>query len=406
MFSTARRRFTFLAITTFLALCCTLFTCFLPEPQWQMHSIINDYPENINNVKISSFRHGSLLTSHEPLFSNNRYERYLSSPFRLLLNLKTEDQRNKLMRNAADSPLRMNDKTLSSIMRMDNSGQLQVTALWVGRIVTQSCSSKGQCYFIGSSPFDYDNSVWYSPDGGINWQQLTSWNFPQNENVNNSSKWTLIKTDKNGRIWLADEFTLYASDNLGNTWEKIADIRPLLEKNSISHFDNEKDSLLSKFSWIIDNQQRYFVDMEILARYEDGLRERRFLYLLNKNLQEKTLAIDIHNVTLSPQGELFFTMRSGNYDRYGLYRLDNNDTPEQILEHIDWLSSLRIGLNHWLIGKGSGYSYHLYLSSDKGKQWHRISQLPDGAIFDSWHDRVIRFPLYGKSDIYWTTSYQ
>ncbi|HIE5389078.1 TPA: WD40/YVTN/BNR-like repeat-containing protein [Enterobacter cancerogenus] len=367
-------------------------------------------------MKINSFQDGALLIEPKKLYPDDYdyenniidYHQYLSPPSRLLLNLQIEEQREKLIRGTNDALSYMNSNSISRIMRVDTNGELQVKALWLGSIETHSCSTNGKCYFVGSSPFrgDSTSSVWYSANGGDNWQQLKNWTFPAEDSLSEIHLWKIVKAEDNGQIWLADDVTLYSSTDQGRHWQRRVDTAAFLKRNGIHPHYTEEGNPLSKLNWLIDNQQHIVADVEFLARYDDGLRERRFLYLLNGKYPDEMLGADINAAALSADGNIFFTQRGENYARYGLYRLQDNGMPEQVLEHIDRLSSIKIGLNSWFIGKGSGDAFHWYVSYDKGEQWRRMRPLSDEALFDNWHDRFLKFSAHSQSETYWTTDYR
>lgn len=419
MFSSPRGRFLLLFITSVVVFCyagINFYGFFLPGPEWRAHHISITPSPGSDDLKINSFQNGALLIETKRYYpddyddKNNTidYQQYLSPPSRLLLNLQIEEQREKLMQDANDALLYMNSKSVSRILRVGNNGELQVKALWLGIIETQSCSPDGKCYFVGSSPFkgDSTSSVWYSANGGDNWQQLKSWTFPSENSLSEIHLWKFVKTEDNGQIWLADDSALYSSADQGSHWQRRVDTTAFLKRNSIQPHYSEEGNLLNELNWLIDNQQHIVADVEILVRYDDGLRERRFLYLMNGEFPDEMLGADINAATLSAGGNIFFTQRGKHYARYGLYRLRDNGMPEQVLEHIDHLSSVKIGLNSWFIGKGSGDAFHWYVSYDKGKQWRRMRPVSNEALFDNWHDRFIKFSAYSPADTYWTTDYR
>lgn len=411
MFSSPRCRLLFFIITSIIVFCYAglkFYGFFLPKPEWVSHHINIDKSIKTANLKISSFQDGVLLIDSQQIYDNADYEQYISLPSKFLLNSQIEEQQHKLIQSTNEVLPNLSSHLLTRIMRIDNDGEIQIKALWLGSVETHSCSTEGKCYFIAASPFRGKNapSVWYSANGGDDWQQLKKWTFPSENSLSHIHLWKLVKTDDNSQIWLADDEGLYSSSDQGSHWQLRVDTTAFLKRNDISPHYTEVGNPLDELNWLIDKQQHIVADVEVLARYDDGLRERRFLFLMNGKFPDEILGADINAATLSADGNIFFTQRGEHYARYGLYRLSDNGMPEQILEHIDYLSSVKIGLNGWFIGKGSGDAFHWYVSHDKGKQWRRMRPISDEAIFDSWHDRFIKFSAYPQAETYWTTDYR
>ncbi|HCB1500577.1 hypothetical protein DET57_10931 [Klebsiella oxytoca] len=424
MFSTIKRRLLFLAIVTLAAFLWSAtfsFNLFLPNISWRQHQMSGEEKE-VEDPIISSFANGALFISHEQLFTVKRYEldkqqrrviHHYNPPLERitplmpqLLNVRlvAKEQLERDIKgryNRFTSTDRGDDRfniPLTSIMHLDRQGQLQTSALWLGDIDDPVCTLQGECYLIADGPFHTNKSVWYSPDGGISWQQLTQWRFPEPDMPSRFYSQKLVSAEA-GKLWLADQYTLSVSEDQGHSWQIAADIRPLLKRNTIQ-WDNtaEQSVRLSRLRWYIDNRQRLLADVTVSLAEDRG--ERRFLYNVVSSQQEQILATNIRDIARSPRGEIFFISRI-SASRYGLYRLQENGAPGLVLEHIDRLGKIYAGRNLLAVEKDIGDSAHLYLSRDRGQQWQRYKLPGKNVVFDGEGDRFIRFPLY-----YRTLNYQ
>lgn len=424
MFSTIKRRLLFLAIVTLAAFLWSAtfsFNLFLPNISWQQHQLSGEEKE-VEDPIISSFTNGALFISHEQLFTVKRYElnkqqrrviHHYNPPLERitplmsqLLNVRlvAKEQLERDIKgryNRFTSTDRGDDRfniPLTSIMHLARQGQLQTSALWLGNIDAPVCTRQGECYLIADGPFHANKSVWYSPGGGINWQQLTQWRFPEPDIPSHFYSQKLVSAEA-GKLWLADQYTLSVSEDQGQSWQIAADIRPLLKRNTIQ-WDNsaEQSARLSQLRWYIDNHQRLLADVTVSL--PEGRGERRFLYQIISAQQEQILATNIRDIARSPQGEIFLVSRI-SASRYGLYRLEENGTSQLVLEHIDRLGKIYAGNNLLAVEKDIGDRTHLYLSRDDGKNWQRYKLPGKNVVFDGAGDRFIRFPEY-----YRTLNYQ
>lgn len=424
MFSTIKRRLLFLAIVTLAAFLWSAtfsFNLFLPNISWHQHQMSGEEKE-VEDPIISSFTNGALFISHEELFTVKRYEldkqqrrviHHYNPPLERitplmpqLLNVRlvAKEQLERDIKgryNRFTSTDRGDDRfniPLTSIMHLDRQGQLQTSALWLGDLDDPVCTLQGECYLIADGPFHANKSVWYSPDGGISWQQLTQWRFPEPDMPSRFYSQKLVSAEA-GKLWLADQYTLSVSEDQGQSWQIAADIRPLLKRNTIQWDNSAEQSVrLSQLRWYIDNHQRLLADVTVSL--PEGRGERRFLYNVVSSQQEQILATNIRDIARSPQGQIFLISRIST-SRFGLYRLEGNGTSQLVLEHIDRLGKIYAGLNLLAVEKDIGDRTHLYLSRDSGKNWQRYKLPGKNGVFDGVGDRFIRFPEY-----YRTLNYQ
>lgn len=424
MFSTIKRRLLFLAIVTLAAFLWSAtfsFNLFLPNISWHQHQMSGEEKE-VEDPIISSFTNGALFISHEELFTVKRYEldkqqrrviHHYNPPLERIMPLMPQLLNVRLVAkeqlerdikgryNRFTSTDRGDDRfniPLTSIMHLDRQGQLQTSALWLGDLDDPVCTLQGECYLIADGPFHANMSVWYSPDGGISWQQLTQWRFPEPDMPSRFYSQKLVSAEA-GKLWLADQYTLSVSEDQGQSWQIAADIRPLLKRNTIQWDNSAEQSVrLSQLRWYIDNHQRLLADVTVSL--PEGRGERRFLYNVVSSQQEQILATNIRDIARSPQGQIFLISRIST-SRFGLYRLEENGTSQLVLEHIDRLGKIYAGLNLLAVEKDIGDRTHLYLSRDSGKNWQRYKLPGKNGVFDGAGDRFIRFPEY-----YRTLNYQ
>ena len=429
MFSTIKRRLLFLAIVTLAAFLWSAtfsFNLFLPNISWHQKQLSGEEKE-VEEPILSSFANGALFISHEQLFTIKSYEldkkqrrviHHYNPPLERitplmpqLLNVRlvAKEQLERDIKgryNRFTSADRWDDRyniPLTSIMHLDHQGQLQTSALWLGNIDTPVCSLQGHCYLVADGPFHANKSVWYSPDGGVNWQQQTQWRFPEPDTPSRFYSQKLVSADA-GKLWLADQYTLSVSEDQGQSWKITADIRPLLKRNNIQ-LDNtaEQSARLSQLRWYIDNHQQFLADVTVSL--PEGRGERRFLYKIISAQQEKILATNIRDIARSPQGEIFFISRV-SASRYGLYQLQQNGTSQLVLEHIDRLGKIYAGRNLLAVEKDIGDRTHLYLSRDGGKNWQRYNLPGKNVVFDGEGDRFIRFPEYFRTLNYQVSTFE
>lgn len=429
MFSTLKRRLLFLAIVTLAAFLWSAtfsFNLFLPNIPWHQHQMSGEEKE-VEGPIISSFTNGALFISHEELFTVKRYEldkqqqrviHHYNPPLERitplmpqLLNVRlvAKEQLERDIKgryNRFTSTDRWDDRfniPLTSIMHFDRQGQLQTSALWLGSIEAAVCAASGECYLVADGPFHAQKSVWYSPDGGASWQQQTQWRFPDAEPSPGLYGQQLVGADS-GKLWLADGCTLFVSEDKGQSWQSAADIRPLLKRHNIQLANSAaQNARISRLRWYIDKQQSLLADVTVSLAEDRG--ERRILYRVVSPQQEHILATNIRDIARSPQGEIFFTRRI-SASRYGLFRLQDNGTPEQIFQHIDRLGKIYAGRHLLAIEKDVGDRTHLYLSRDSGAEWQRYNLPGKNVVFDGDGDRFIRFAEYYRTHDYQIATFE
>ncbi|WP_058912567.1 hypothetical protein [Entomohabitans teleogrylli] len=304
--------------------------------------------------------------------------------------------------NRYNQPDRLNP-TLTSIMHLDNQGKLQLAAQWLGDVHSRVCAPRGECILILTNPFNYDSAAWYSPDGGAKWQPLAEWQFPKSDSEARIDPQKLIAFDDAGKLWAAGNYTLSVSADRGKSWQTMADIRPLLRRNNIlATRASEPGVTLYRLHWYLDNHQRLLAD--ITVSLPDGRGDRRFLYQIISDSQERLLATDIHSLAQSPQGEIFLTRPSDRPTRYGLYQLQSDDSLRLVMEHIDRLGEIYAGRTVLALEKGIGDGAHLYLSRDGGQTWRRYQEVQDKPVFAPWRDSFVRLPRYTRLTHYHTAA--
>ena len=429
MFSTIRRRLIFLTIVTLAAFLWSAtfsFNLFLPDFTWRQHQLSGE-EKKVEDPVINSFANGALFISHEELFTVKRYEldkvqrrviHHYNPPLEQitplmsqLLNVRlvAKEQLERDIKgryNRFTSTDRWDDRyniPLTSIMHLDRQGQLKTSALWLGDIDVPVCTLRGECYLVADGPFHANKIVWYSQDGGISWQQLPQWHAPETEPLSGLYYRELVAADGD-KLWLADGYRLFVSEDKGQSWHITADIRPLLKRNNIQQADSTaQNARISRLRWYIDKQQRLLAD--ITVSLAEDRRERRFLYNVVSPQQEQILATNIRDIARSPQGEIFFISRI-SASRYGLYKLQENGVQGLVLEHIDRLGKIYAGRNLLAVEKDVGDRMHLYLSRDGGKKWQRYKLPGKNVVFDGAGDRFIRFPEYYRTLNYQVSTFE
>ncbi|HEY4469411.1 MAG TPA: sialidase family protein [Klebsiella sp.] len=429
MFSTIKRRLLFLAIITLAAFLWSAtfsFNLFVSALPWRQHPLSGEEIK-VENPALVSFASGALFISQEPLFTVNNYEldreqrrviHHYDPPLERitplmsqLLNVRlvAKEQLERDIKgryNRFTSSDRWDDRyniPLTSMMHLDRQGQLRASALWLGNIDAAVCAPRGECYLVADGPFHAQKSVWYSPDGGASWQQQTQWRFPDAEPSPGLYGQQLVGADA-GKLWLADGYTLFVSEDKGQSWQIAADIRPLLKRHNIQQADSTAQyASISELRWYIDNRQRLLADVTLSLTEDRG--ERRILYRVVSPQQEHILATNIRDIARSPQGEILFTSRI-NASRTSLYRLQDNGTPEQIFQHIDRLGKIYAGQNLLAVEKDIGDRAHLYLSRDGGKNWQRYKLPGKNVVFDGDGDRFIRFVEYYRTHDYQIATFE
>ncbi|MCY4766227.1 beta propeller repeat protein [Klebsiella aerogenes] len=417
MFSTLKRRLLCLALTAFIAFLWSatfLFNLFLPDLTWHKRQHSGPAME-VEQPDISSFRGGALIISHQPLFTTKGYEldndrviQHFNPPLerlpalmpkllnaRIIAREQLEQGIESRYQQLSYRPQRESlNVPLTTIMRLNKAGQMESSAFWLGNITSITCTLDGHCYLMAQEPFAYTQSVWFTEDGGINWQPLTQWQFPQSDSDALPGRQRLVSATDT-KIWLASHNTLFMSEDQGSHWAIAADIRPLLKRHHIRQREEEGDhARLSALHWYVDSRQQIFADVSVLLA--DGIEQKRFLYHLLSAQQEQIVSTDFDNITCSPQGTIFFSSRISR-TRFALYQLSENGVPIQRLEHIDRLGKISAGRKLLALEKGHGDGAHLFLSRDGGENWQRYQAIGKNTVFDGWGDRFIRFPQYSRS---------
>ncbi|QGN36251.1 WD40/YVTN/BNR-like repeat-containing protein [Klebsiella oxytoca] len=429
MFSTIRRRLLFLGIVTLAAFLWSAtfsFNLFLADLPWRRHQLSGDEIK-VEAPMLVSFTNGALFISHEPLFTVKNYEldkeqqrviyhynppleritRLMSQLLNVRLITKEQLERDIKGRYTLFTSFRRwddsNNIPLNRIMYLDRQSQLRASALWLGNIDAPVCSYQGHCYLVAHGPFHANKLVWYSQDGGISWQQLPQWHAPETEPLSGLYYRELVAADGN-KLWLADDYRLFVSEDKGQSWQIAADIRPLLKRHNILQADAKSHyTSISKLRWYIDKHHRLLADVTVSLADDRG--ERRFLYNLVSPQPEQILATNIRDIARSPQGEIFFISRI-SASRYGLYKLQENGVPGLVLEHIDRLGKIYAGRNLLAVEKDVGDRTHLYLSRDGGKKWQRYKLPGKNVVFDGAGDRFIRFPEYYRTLNYQVSTFE
>lgn len=414
MFSKSRTRIALLALGTVVAWMLFYiegFAGFAPAWPWKQHVQLQQPLIGIADLRLSSFQHGVLLTGlsdaidvritgldrHTHLYSYNRTLQIdllaENAPPLLNLQLSADKQkiRSALERQTGQGRGRdiFGDRTRVPVSHIitEQHGQLRVSARFMGLVTEQHCSAQGQCLIIfGSSRYGKD-AVFYSDNGGQNWRWLPQWKQPEAD-----ESYKILGVAGAQSVLVVQQGKLYRSDSLGQHWQPVLDLAPMLAEKGI-------DSSLYTPHWRYNGQHNVVIWHQFNTNESDDL--PHFL-LTDFNLEASRIQSNqwgegsIVAGESTPQGDFYFVLAHLPRQRYSLNLLQPDGTLAPLLETgKKRLGKLYLGNKLFMLAKGFNDPEHMTVSTDDGQSWFRMKKLPDQydetLLFDSWHNRLFRF---------------
>ncbi|WP_446935170.1 hypothetical protein [Morganella morganii] len=379
MFADGRTRITLLAVVFITSMMLTFSDSFFSAPERiRTRSYLPEKKAvELTSLAISSFRDGVMITgardamrvdlvtcdqktrscSHSKNIAFNPAE----EPDIPLLNLKISPdkkaigdylhkQTHYLRRSEVygDRPL----VPVTYIMT-EQKGDLRVSAMFMGQVQSQLCDMQGRCLIIFSDYTSYGKEyVFYSRDGGQQWQWLSQWTMPEP-----AGETQLLAITEPGSVLMVQRDTLYQTRDSGKHW------RPLFS------MDNRKKRYQDDGRWytsLSTTKWHYNGDARVIAWMKD-----------EQNDPENTILACFNTQTSETESD---QVVPGEIDA-----LDSTTGGS-------YINGLQGGSDDLLIA-GSGSETRI--SDDGGLNWNTAAPLAkeygETVLFDKWRNRLFYF---------------
>ena len=276
---------------------------------------------------------------------------------------------------------------LTQIMT-EQEGELRVRARFIGNVLSQQCDNQGRCLIVFKNDITPGRPAFYSNDGGLHWQWLQQWASPETRAEEN-----VLAITGAGHFVMAQNERLYQTMDFGQTWKKLADLnrsgRGRADLGSYQHYNIQDPSWLATSQRAIFWKQESDTSSLTCINFQTG-RQEAYLSLPGR----------VSKPTVTPEGEVYFVLKTEPRMRYSINRLDcSNGNYTPVLETgTDSISDLYAGKDNSLI-----FTFrfndpeHIRVSHNGGKNWKRMQKFPrsyqENVLFDGVRNRLFYFPV-------------
>ncbi|HCU1239068.1 TPA: hypothetical protein OUJ52_000301 [Morganella morganii] len=234
----------------------------------------------------------------------------------------------------------------------EQKGDLRVSAMFMGRVQSQLCDIQGRCLIIFSDYASYGKEyVFYSRDGGQQWQWLSQWTMPEP-----AGETQLLAITEPGSVLMVQRDTLYQTRDSGKHW------RPLFS------MDNRKKRY--------QDDGRWYTSLSITKWHYNG-DGRVIAWMKDEHDPENTILACFNTQTSETESD---QVVPGEIDA-----LDSTTGGS-------YINGLRGGSDDLLIA-GSGSETRI--SDDGGLNWNTAAPLAkeygETVLFDKWRNRLFYF---------------
>ncbi|HDT3149579.1 TPA: hypothetical protein QHM50_000942 [Morganella morganii subsp. morganii] len=234
----------------------------------------------------------------------------------------------------------------------EQKGDLRVSAMFMGRVQSQLCDIQGRCLIIFSDYTSYGKEyVFYSRDGGQQWQWLSQWTMPEP-----AGETQLLAITEPGSVLMVQRDTLYQTRDSEKHW------RPLFS------MDNRKKRY--------QDDGRWYTSLSITKWHYNG-DGRVIAWMKDEHDPENTILACFNTQTSETESD---QVVPGEIDA-----LDSTTDGS-------YINGLRGGSDDLLIA-GSGSETRI--SDDGGLNWNTAAPLAkeygETVLFDKWRNRLFYF---------------
>lgn len=412
MFADGRTRITLLAVVFITSMMLTFSDSFFSAPERiRTRSYLPEKEAvKLTSLAISSFRDGVMITgardamrvdlvtcdqktrscSHSKNIAFNPAE----EPDIPLLNLKISPDKKAIgdylhkqtyyLRRSevyGDRPL----VPVTYIMT-EQKGDLRVSAMFMGRVQSQLCDMQGRCLIIFSDYASYGKEyVFYSRDGGQQWQWLSQWTMPEP-----AGETQLLAITEPGSVLMVQRDTLYQTRDSGKHW------RPLFS------MDNRKKRYQDDGRWytsLSTTEWHYNGDGRVIAWMKDEQNDPENTILACFNTQTSETESDqivpgeIDALDSTTGGEIYFVLTEKNRKRPEVNHFNcKGDYSQRLETGGSYINGLQGGSDDLLIVESGSETR---ISDDGGLSWNSAAPLAkeygETVLFDKWRNRLFYF---------------
>lgn len=405
------------------------FNGFAAKWQWQSHHLDGETSQDMTDYQISSSSDGVLVTARGSALSkeSKRYYQgtsYVANILQIdlfangsppLLDALIPERAQKIqdvLNYRLNLPLepydyRKNNKSdLFPITHViaEKNNKLYFSARFAGGVTAQGCDASGHCYIITDVMYKDNPIVYYSENGGRDWQWLKLWQLPKRERI---SGMEFIKFYSGSHYLLSWGGRVYQTQDQGKSWSQVADSWELASKyqvilNNRTSQNYEVSPNYERRQWLVNQQDQIITWLRVTDKEDSSLKRILFISINILNGQENQTLWDggmtIMDIQQSPDREIYFVMiedtRQNTRSLYSLNRLNNNLIYDPILETgTERLGKLYVGERTFILERNQRDREYITFSSNNSIKWQSMEKLSgENIILDARHNRLFRFP--------------
>lgn len=268
----------------------------------------------------------------------------------------------------------------------EQKGDLRVSAMFMGQVQSQLCDMQGRCLIIFSDYASYGKEyVFYSRDGGQQWQWLSQWTMPEP-----AGGTQILAITEPGSVLMVQRNTLYQTRDSGKHW------RPLFS------MDNRKKRYQDDGRWytsLSTTKWHYNGDGRVIAWMKDEQNDPEntilacFNTLTSETESDQVVPGEIDALDSTTGGDIYFVLTEKIRKRPEVNHLNCNGEYSQTLETGgSYINGLHGGRYDFLIVESGSETR---ISDDGGLNWNTAAPLAkeygETVLFDKWRNRLFYF---------------